>query len=402
MAKLFVGNLAYSCSSEMLRSYFERWGEVASAALIMDRATGRSKGFGFVEYEDPTAAASAVARADGSELAGRRLTVSLAKPARDFAHAWPNRMPIQAGAGEELSLAVLPLGRGLRAAAFGRGDVLTDPNTGSLQVLAMDKDTSELPIVQEFEDLLAVGKKASPDMARLLERAELRELTRRPSVSLQVAFRPNFSEDRTPTWLVEPLELRTPLALLPQQYSRPCTWPDGDLRGLSVGIIDAVDRVKLAQTKLVESGTELHFQDSDRFLPQAFARIGTIRVGGHLRISSSSGSKALAHGASATGLAPPQAFLQAAGGPESAARLLGIPAHQLAELTGDSLPAQRLRGIIRVVGSAAEIWDERIVATWLRSPNGFLNGSRPIDVLVLEGPVEVLGALDATAGGTFA
>ena len=65
--------------------FFAQFGEVLSAAVIMDRATGRSKGFGFVEMTNDAEADAAVAKADGAEMDGRRLTVSEARPKADFA-----------------------------------------------------------------------------------------------------------------------------------------------------------------------------------------------------------------------------------------------------------------------------------------------------------------------------
>lgn len=81
MAKrLFVGNLAYSTTNESLAEFFSQFGEVASATVIMDRESGRSKGYGFVEFEDDAVGAEAIAKGDGAESEGRRLTVSEAKP----------------------------------------------------------------------------------------------------------------------------------------------------------------------------------------------------------------------------------------------------------------------------------------------------------------------------------
>lgn len=82
--KLFVGNLPYSMTDDQLRELFEQYGEVASASVIMDRATGRSKGFGFVEINDDQVADNAIAKADGSDFDGRRLTVSEARPKPEY------------------------------------------------------------------------------------------------------------------------------------------------------------------------------------------------------------------------------------------------------------------------------------------------------------------------------
>ena len=81
--KLFVGNLPYSTTNESLGEFFAQFGEVMSAAVIMDRATDRSKGFGFVEMTNDAEADAAVAKGDGAEMDGRRLTVSEARPKVD-------------------------------------------------------------------------------------------------------------------------------------------------------------------------------------------------------------------------------------------------------------------------------------------------------------------------------
>lgn len=81
--KLFVGNLPYSTNDDSLREHFAQFGEVASASVIMDRATGRSKGFGFVEMTNDAEADAAISKADGAEMEGRRLTVSEARPKVD-------------------------------------------------------------------------------------------------------------------------------------------------------------------------------------------------------------------------------------------------------------------------------------------------------------------------------
>ena len=78
--KLFVGNLPYTTTNEELAEFFAQYGEVLSAAVIMDRATGRSKGFGFVEMANDAEADAAIAQADSAEFEGRKLTVSEARP----------------------------------------------------------------------------------------------------------------------------------------------------------------------------------------------------------------------------------------------------------------------------------------------------------------------------------
>jgi len=78
--KLYVGNLAYSVSDSDLQAMFEPHGAVQSAQVIMDRDTGRSKGFGFVEMGSDQEAQAAIAALNGKEVEGRALTVNEARP----------------------------------------------------------------------------------------------------------------------------------------------------------------------------------------------------------------------------------------------------------------------------------------------------------------------------------
>ena len=78
--KLYVGNLAYTISDSDLQRIFEPHGGVQSAQVIMDRDTGRSKGFGFVEMGSDAEAQAAIAGLNGSEIEGRALTVNEARP----------------------------------------------------------------------------------------------------------------------------------------------------------------------------------------------------------------------------------------------------------------------------------------------------------------------------------
>ncbi|OLC16214.1 MAG: hypothetical protein AUH29_05750 [Candidatus Rokubacteria bacterium 13_1_40CM_69_27] len=77
--KLFIGSLSFSTSTERLRELFAEAGAVESAAVVVDRDTGRSRGFGFVEMATAEEADQAVARFNGHELDGRQLKVELAK-----------------------------------------------------------------------------------------------------------------------------------------------------------------------------------------------------------------------------------------------------------------------------------------------------------------------------------
>ncbi|MBL8114910.1 MAG: RNA-binding protein [Acidobacteria bacterium] len=74
--KLYVGNLPYSITDDSLRALFAPHGEVASASVVMDRASGRSKGFGFVEMPDSGAAATAMQALDRSTMDGRTIRVN--------------------------------------------------------------------------------------------------------------------------------------------------------------------------------------------------------------------------------------------------------------------------------------------------------------------------------------
>ena len=78
MKKIYVGNIAWSVTEDELREFFSAHGEVESVAIISDRETGRSRGFGFVEMDD-AGADRAIAEADGKELGGRALRVNEAQ-----------------------------------------------------------------------------------------------------------------------------------------------------------------------------------------------------------------------------------------------------------------------------------------------------------------------------------
>jgi len=78
--KLYVGNLTYSITDSELQEMFQAHGTVASAQVIMDRDTGRSKGFGFVEMGSDQEAQAAIAAMNGKDMGGRSLTVNEARP----------------------------------------------------------------------------------------------------------------------------------------------------------------------------------------------------------------------------------------------------------------------------------------------------------------------------------
>lgn len=83
MTKLFVGNLPYGVTDQDLNDAFAKYAAVTSAKVITDRFSGRSKGFGFVELEDDEAAQKAVKELNGSDLSGRNIVVSVARPRED-------------------------------------------------------------------------------------------------------------------------------------------------------------------------------------------------------------------------------------------------------------------------------------------------------------------------------
>ncbi len=78
--KLFVGSLPWAVNDDSLKEAFEAHGKVVSAKVITDRETGKSRGFGFVEMENETDANNAIQALNGSELKGRNIIVSEAKP----------------------------------------------------------------------------------------------------------------------------------------------------------------------------------------------------------------------------------------------------------------------------------------------------------------------------------
>ena len=81
--KLYVGNLSYGTTDSELRKLFEEYGSVESAQVIVDRDSGRSKGFGFVEMSNGQEAQAAIDGLNGQEVGGRALTVNEARPRED-------------------------------------------------------------------------------------------------------------------------------------------------------------------------------------------------------------------------------------------------------------------------------------------------------------------------------
>lgn len=81
--KLYVGNLSYSLSEADLEEAFGEFGTVTSTAIIKDRDSGRSKGFGFVELEDDSQGKAAIEGLNGKEIGGRAVVVNEARPRTD-------------------------------------------------------------------------------------------------------------------------------------------------------------------------------------------------------------------------------------------------------------------------------------------------------------------------------
>ena len=77
---IYVGNLSYGMSEDELREAFAAHGEVSSAKILMDRETGRSRGFGFVEMPNQSEAEAAIAQLNGKDVGGRPLRINEARP----------------------------------------------------------------------------------------------------------------------------------------------------------------------------------------------------------------------------------------------------------------------------------------------------------------------------------
>ena len=86
--RLFVGNLSYQTMENDLQDYFSQAGVVTSVNLMLDKVTGKSRGFAFVEFATPEEAAKAVEQLHNKEFQGRTLTVNVARPREDRAPRW--------------------------------------------------------------------------------------------------------------------------------------------------------------------------------------------------------------------------------------------------------------------------------------------------------------------------
>ncbi|HYE01793.1 MAG TPA: RNA-binding protein [Phycisphaerales bacterium] len=113
--KLYVGNLAFSMTDSELQQAFAQHGAVTSASVVMDRETGRSRGFGFVEMPNDEEARQAIEQMNGQQLGGRALVVNEARPReeRSFGGGGGSRGGFGGGGGGG--------GRGGRGGGFGGG-----------------------------------------------------------------------------------------------------------------------------------------------------------------------------------------------------------------------------------------------------------------------------------------
>ena len=80
MTNIYVGNLSYDATEQDVRSAFEQYGQVSSVSIVMDRETGRSRGFAFVEMQSANEAKQAIEGLNLQDIAGRKVTVNEARP----------------------------------------------------------------------------------------------------------------------------------------------------------------------------------------------------------------------------------------------------------------------------------------------------------------------------------
>jgi cold-inducible RNA-binding protein len=99
MNKLFVGNLSFNTTENDLQDAFAAHGTVSEVNLMMDRSTGRSRGFAFVTMGSPEEAQTAIGAMNGKSIDGRALTVNVARPREERAGGGGGRRPYGGGAG---------------------------------------------------------------------------------------------------------------------------------------------------------------------------------------------------------------------------------------------------------------------------------------------------------------
>lgn len=95
--RLFVGNLSYQTGENDLQEYFAQAGTVTSVNLMLDKTTGKSRGFAFVEFADAEAAQRAVDQLHNKEFQGRQLTINIARPREERPPRWGNHRGEQRG-----------------------------------------------------------------------------------------------------------------------------------------------------------------------------------------------------------------------------------------------------------------------------------------------------------------
>ena len=88
--RLFVGNLSYQTGENDLQDYFAQAGAVTSVNLMLDKTTGKSRGFAFVEFADAEAAQRAIEQLHNKEFQGRQLTINIARPREERPPRWGN------------------------------------------------------------------------------------------------------------------------------------------------------------------------------------------------------------------------------------------------------------------------------------------------------------------------
>lgn len=81
--KIYIGNLSYRTAEDQLSQHFTKFGTISSTVIVIDRATNRSKGFGFITFDKEEAAQQAVQEMNGKEIDGRTVKVSIAKPPKE-------------------------------------------------------------------------------------------------------------------------------------------------------------------------------------------------------------------------------------------------------------------------------------------------------------------------------
>jgi RNA recognition motif-containing protein len=124
-SRLYVGNLSYSTTEDKLRAAFEPYGTVASATIMLDRMSGRSRGFGFVEYANEADAKKAIEALNGADVDGRSLTVNEARAREEGGRSGggprPNRSHAMSGGSDGRSSGDVGGDRGGGGDRAGRG-----------------------------------------------------------------------------------------------------------------------------------------------------------------------------------------------------------------------------------------------------------------------------------------